>query len=771
MKKIIQERSIDILCILIFGCMSIFLLYNKSYISTLGGDVGDGAYSLFAGIAKVIHNGELPLWNPTMWGGMTGIGNPAAQVFYPITYLLCKICYNEEIGMLSYSIISYSAVIHIFILAAGFYILFRIMEFYPITAFSIASLAAFSGSGFHMRGWPYIYSGLVYIPLFIGLIIGMMNREGKKSLIYGVFAGAVLGVSGLAATSHGVLFLILTFAIVYFVYMWSFRQNWKKMIWGTSRCFIVGGIGIGIMSPALLPLIEFLGDSYRFIEGSDAVNKSEKMSFESFIQFSIDFGQIRDIIGGYYGWIAIGSVLIFFVILGFFCKVEKNKEVFWSGINIFLFGILYASALYLPNIMYYIPFYNNIREPFLYSFLFVVGVAIIGAFGLNTILDMRSDETFSSRFYNPLGIVICFIIVVFNLFFPHKYSVISLGVVGGILILLVIWRFVQRRLYVTVATFLLIMLVGTEFYQFQSKLDQMGKYTIDEAVSSVSSTNLNILRLLDEDDLPSDKDAYRIIQWTRKGRAYPDNIWSVWGYNNALAYMNPSHSDAMNIHLNWSLDKRLFLSNIRYLVCTSKEKKDFLNYIKELGLKEVKRVDGILPEYDSTEAVEDIVYENENRMGNAWFVENWSGYSAEDDISELNDRINDPNFQPRETALVNIDTSETPLKEKYASPEDSMIEMTKYNANSVYFHVEAAEDALMVTSEMMTPGWKVYIDGNRADILEVNTTFRGCIVPQGEHTVEYRYLPETFVIGCVLAAISILIIFIILIVVFCRKEK
>lgn len=190
----------------------------------------------------------------------------------------------------------------------------------------------------------------------------------------------------------------------------------------------------------------------------------------------------------------------------------------------------------------------------------------------------------------------------------------------------------------------------------------------------------------------------------------------------------------------------------------------FLSGFENLGLKEVRRVNNIKPDYAAKETVEDIVYENVNRKGNAWLVENWIGYSDKDDVDELNSMINSTDFQPFSTALINTDTCKIQLKEKYGSSGDSEIQMLEYNANSVKFQVDAVDEVLMITSEMMAPGWEVYIDGKKSDILEVNTAYRGCVVPQGEHIVKYRYLPKTFVIGCMLASVSMLTILVICII-------
>jgi uncharacterized membrane protein YfhO len=42
---------------------------------------------------------------------------------------------------------------------------------------------------------------------------------------------------------------------------------------------------------------------------------------------------------------------------------------------------------------------------------------------------------------------------------------------------------------------------------------------------------------------------------------------------------------------------------------------------------------------------------------------------------------------------------------------------------------------------------KQAIDGNETKIYKVNHGFRGIVVPEGEHTIEFTYLPKSFVIS------------------------
>jgi len=74
--------------------------------------------------------------------------------------------------------------------------------------------------------------------------------------------------------------------------------------------------------------------------------------------------------------------------------------------------------------------------------------------------------------------------------------------------------------------------------------------------------------------------------------------------------------------------------------------------------------------------------------------------------------------------------------------------------NRIQIEMDISEDGWLVISETYFPGWRAAIDGESVKIYHANYLFKALRIPAGEHKVELRYQPMSFVIGCVLSAIS-----------------
>lgn len=63
---------------------------------------------------------------------------------------------------------------------------------------------------------------------------------------------------------------------------------------------------------------------------------------------------------------------------------------------------------------------------------------------------------------------------------------------------------------------------------------------------------------------------------------------------------------------------------------------------------------------------------------------------------------------------------------------------------------------LLVLSDTYYPGWDAWVDGKPARIHEVNFSMRGVAVPQGSHTVTFRYRPGSVYLGAAFSLFALL---------------
>lgn len=138
----IQNKVGDVLSILTGVGLCIYIVLTAKWMLGFGGD-NALAYTACSLVSKAIYNHELPLWNPYICGGLSNIGSPVSQAFYPINWLLSLIFYNADTQMLSYAILPANRIIHLSIYFCGMYLLLRHLKLSSASAFLIGILSTF----------------------------------------------------------------------------------------------------------------------------------------------------------------------------------------------------------------------------------------------------------------------------------------------------------------------------------------------------------------------------------------------------------------------------------------------------------------------------------------------------------------------------------------------------------------------------------------------------------------------------------------------------
>jgi hypothetical protein len=92
------------------------------------------------------------------------------------------------------------------------------------------------------------------------------------------------------------------------------------------------------------------------------------------------------------------------------------------------------------------------------------------------------------------------------------------------------------------------------------------------------------------------------------------------------------------------------------------------------------------------------------------------------------------------------------------APEPVEGQLVSYEPDEIRFTIDAPRDGLVMLNEIQFPGWHVEVDGKAATPLRANYLLRTVWVPQGHHSITWRFEPRRwrFLLSCYcLALISI----------------
>lgn len=146
------------------------------------------------------------------------------------------------------------------------------------------------------------------------------------------------------------------------------------------------------------------------------------------------------------------------------------------------------------------------------------------------------------------------------------------------------------------------------------------------------------------------------------------------------------------------------------------------------------------------------IFRNRHAFDRAFLV---GSLEVEENRDALFDRMCAPGFDPARVALTESPPpGEWPTEAGGSLGTAAVIER---GMNDAVVEVSARRRAVLVLSDAFYPGWRAYVDGERSPIFPVYFAFRGVIVPEGDHTVTFRYEPMSFKVGLGISVAALLI--------------
>jgi hypothetical protein len=271
---------------------------------------------------------------------------------------------------------------------------------------------------------------------------------------------------------------------------------------------------------------------------------------------------------------------------------------------------------------------------------------------------------------------------------------------------------------------------------------------------------------------PKEGEFYRVAGVEKAGWPYSFNAGDLVGFYDVFGYSSPLYYKMMEFRSrNDYCGKYYDLMNVKYFVTfpnSDDRMTDCDGKIKPpIEFTEIDHIDYTKLPMNKTDSVK--AYENTGILGYAWAVNQVVNADDKDQITTISKNIDIHN-----QALVNkknyyeikqsLSDSSQPVKYE--------TELLSYTPNEIDLNVTSNQKALLVTSDIYYPGWKVTINGKEQKLYEVNDLLRGTIVSQGKNIIQYKFHPDSFFAGIKLALIAILIsLLYLLIICFVRDKK
>jgi hypothetical protein len=144
------------------------------------------------------------------------------------------------------------------------------------------------------------------------------------------------------------------------------------------------------------------------------------------------------------------------------------------------------------------------------------------------------------------------------------------------------------------------------------------------------------------------------------------------------------------------------------------------------------------------------VLENQDSFPHAWITHQ----VTEAPHDRMLNMLDSGQIDPRRMTLV--EHGELPDLVMQLPAEEDRVSVVSYDTDAMTLHASSTGNGMLVVSEIFTPGWNAYVDGENIPIQEVNYLFRGIPLPAGDHLVELRYEPLALTIGLAVTSVTLI---------------
>lgn len=354
------------------------------------------------------------LWTPLMLAGYAVIGDPQAQVLYPLRLL--------------------APTFDVFVVSA--YVIAGLGMFglsLTLTRSRIAALCAalvMSGSGFMIAhlGHVSIVHAAAWVPAVLWACAAVGGMPGGKPVALGAVAVALSLLGGHPQAAIIGLLLAWAFAAYLVAQRWI-AQGRREATALALRFAAMFALGAMLAAPMLLPAAQAASESVRSTwTRQDFDSFRHTLSSLRMLAFPNMYGAITEgPYGGYAGpgsptelAVYVGFLPLFLAIAALGDREHRKAVLFWTGACAIAFILTMGTFTPLGELLYHTPVLGRFRAQARFGLVTTIALSLLAAYG---IAALCKDPVSRSRARLLLAAVagLCLLFVLSVALFPPKY--------------------------------------------------------------------------------------------------------------------------------------------------------------------------------------------------------------------------------------------------------------------------------------------------------------------------------------------------------------
>lgn len=716
------------------------ILVPDTWMPVGGGDLVSFLYPMYRFMARSLASGDLPLWNPHLYGGAPFAADNQSGLFYPLNLALVMLQPD-----LSYRMLELFAALQYFLAGAAMYAGLRWIERRPVSrpaALAAALTFMFSDLFITHFGNLNMVTAAAWLPL---VFFPFRRALAEQRLGWAVVAGVFLGIAALAGHIQPLLHMTLAVGLYWVYHMGShWRCGLRSLVDRCAVPLVVMVTAVGLSAPVLLPGYEMARWSVR-----------TDLSYQQASEYSLPpEGLVGILVPAYHGrgprgfwgpWprVEVGYVGIAPLLLALFAVFLRRDRLARFAFLLAILATLLALGNHTPLHGWFyrwVPGMDMLRAPARTIYLLDFALALLTALGLDAVIAPAGQRPGVARLVARVAPWLVAVVVAGALWSAYQALAIrpddeqlaarllarGQGILFAVAVLLacVMLAVVGRRTAVR-RPLLALAFCGIIFVD----LYVQGAHTeLETNDPTVGFNHSEVVAFLN-----NDPDTYRIDTRTGIAGVWQPDLSLMVGIDDVAGIYNP-----------------LVLADYdRYwegLGSRSTPLYDFLNVKYLVGLKDV------VLDWDKFELAFDgdpqvNVYRNIRDLPRAALIHHAQVAETHDHAFEL---IQREEFDPATMVVI----EDGPALAAAGTSSTSTARIVSYANDELTIETNAGAAGYLVLSEVYYPGWHATVDGEPVQVHRANYAFRAVLVPAGSHTVHVYFRPRLWIIGMLWAALT-----------------